>query len=60
MGAAVHVQVNARDDKDLDEEKIKKQLSTAMGSNYDAGQKIQVSLALLSSNHPLLPLYSLG
>jgi hypothetical protein len=51
MGAAVHVQVNARDDKDLDEEKIKKQLSTAMGSNYDAGQKIQVC----ASFHPNTP-----
>ena len=36
------MQVNARDEKDLDEEKIKKSLGTAMGSNYDAGQKIQV------------------
>jgi len=33
--------VNARDENDLNEEKIRKSLGTAMGSNYDAGQKTQ-------------------
>jgi hypothetical protein len=36
-GNPIHVQINARSEIDLDEEKIKEKLVKAVGSNYDAG-----------------------
>jgi hypothetical protein len=40
-GCPMHVQVNARSENDLNEDKITAQLKKAVGSNYDLGQKIQ-------------------
>ena len=36
-----HVQINARDEGDLDIENVKKRLVTSLGANYDAGQREQ-------------------
>ena len=36
-----HVQVNGRNDNDLEEDDVIARLSTAIGANYDAGQKNQ-------------------
>eukprot|EP01123_Difflugia_compressa_P006874 TRINITY_DN1927_c0_g1_i2.p1 TRINITY_DN1927_c0_g1~~TRINITY_DN1927_c0_g1_i2.p1 ORF type:complete len:456 (-),score=144.51 TRINITY_DN1927_c0_g1_i2:166-1533(-) len=41
LRAPIHVQVNARKESDLDEDKLQKQLKGAMGANYDAGAKNQ-------------------